>query len=60
MPKLRRMRLCGIGHDSARFDDVTLDFTDRQGRPTNSVVWLRNGGRKNVAAESVICRYPAK
>ena len=27
MPKLRRMRLCGIGHDSARFDDVTLDFT---------------------------------
>jgi len=40
------MRLCGIGHDSARFNDVTLDFTDRQGRPTNSVLWLRNGGGK--------------
>lgn len=46
MPRLRRMRLYGIGHDSARFDDVTLDFTDRQGRPTNSVLWLRNGGGK--------------
>lgn len=46
MPRLRRMRLCGIGHDSARFDDVTLDFTDRDGRPTNSVLWLRNGGGK--------------
>ena len=46
MPKLRRMRLCGIGHDSARFDDVTLDFTDREGRPTNSILWLRNGGGK--------------
>ena len=47
MPRLRRMRLCGIGHDSARFDDVTLEFTDRQGRPTNSVLWLRNGGGKS-------------
>lgn len=46
MPKLRRMRLCGIGHDNARFDDVTLDFTDREDRPTNSVLWLRNGGGK--------------
>jgi chromosome segregation ATPase len=40
------MRLCGIGHDSARFNDVTLDFVDRHGRPTNSVLWLRNGGGK--------------
>lgn len=46
MPKLRRMRLVSIGHDSARFSDVTLNFTDRSGRPTNSVVWLRNGGGK--------------
>lgn len=46
MPKLRRMRLCGIGHDSARFNDLTLEFTDRQGRPANSVLWLRNGGGK--------------
>ena len=25
---------------------MTLDFTDRQGRPTNSILWLRNGGGK--------------
>ena len=41
------MRLSSIGHDSARFDDLTLDFTDRQGSPTNSVLWLRNGGGKS-------------
>lgn len=46
MPKLRRMRLVSIGHNSARFSDVTLNFTNRNGRPTNSVVWLRNGGGK--------------
>ena len=47
MPRLCRMRLSSIGHDSARFDDLTLDFTDRKGRPTNSVLWLRNGGGKS-------------
>ena len=46
MPKLRRMRLVSIGHDSARFQDVTLSFVDRAGRPTNSIIWLRNGGGK--------------
>jgi hypothetical protein len=46
MPKLRRMRLSSIGYNSARFDDVILDFTDRDGHPTNSIVWLRNGGGK--------------
>lgn len=46
MPKLRRMRLVSIGHESARFSDVTLNFTDRHGHPTNSVLWLRNGGGK--------------
>lgn len=46
MPKLRRMRLVSIGHDDARFEDVTLRFTDRAGKPTNSVIWLRNGGGK--------------
>jgi DNA repair exonuclease SbcCD ATPase subunit len=40
------MRLASIGHESARFEDVTLRFTDRAGEPTNSVVWLRNGGGK--------------
>lgn len=46
MPKLRRIRLSCIGYDSARFDDVVLDFTNREGQPTNSIVWLRNGGGK--------------
>ena len=46
MPRLRRVRLASIGHESARFEDVILDFTERSGRPVNSVVWLRNGGGK--------------
>ena len=46
MPKLRRIRLVSVGHDSARFEDVTLDLTDHQERPTNSILWLRNGGGK--------------
>ncbi len=46
MPKLRRVRMVSIGHDSARFEDVVLDFTDHQDRPTNSILWLRNGGGK--------------
>jgi chromosome segregation ATPase len=40
------MRLISIGHEDARFEDVTLRFTDRAGNPTNSVIWLRNGGGK--------------
>jgi hypothetical protein len=40
------MRLVCIGHDGARFEDVCLNFTDRTGSPTNSVIWLRNGGGK--------------
>jgi hypothetical protein len=40
------MRLVSVGHESARFEDVTLRFTNRAGDPTNSVIWLRNGGGK--------------
>ena len=39
-------RLVSMGHDSARFSDVTLKFTGRNGGTTNSVIWLRNGGGK--------------
>ena len=46
MPKLRRVRMVSVGHDSARFEDVVLDFTDHNERPTNSILWLRNGGGK--------------
>jgi len=40
------MRLVSIGHDRARFEDVTLNFLNRAGKPSNSIVWLRNGGGK--------------
>lgn len=46
MPRLRKMRLVSIGHNDSRYSDVTLKFTDRGDRPTNSVLWLRNGGGK--------------
>src|SRR6185503_3645333 len=46
MPKLRRLRLISIGHDRARFENVTLTFLNRVAAPANSVVWLRNGGGK--------------
>jgi len=28
-------------------DDLTLDFLDAQGKPTDSTIWLRNGGGKS-------------
>ena len=46
MPRLRRVRLASIGHPSARFDDVVLNFVNRSDQPSNSVLWLRNGGGK--------------
>lgn len=47
MPRLCRLRLVSIGHPSARFSDVTLDFRDGDGRATHSTLWLRNGGGKS-------------
>ena len=47
MPRLTRMRLVCVGHPNARFDDVTLNFQDHQGRATDSTLWLRNGGGKS-------------
>tara|TARA_R110002049_G_scaffold4601_5_gene32469 strand:- start:654423 stop:658901 length:4479 start_codon:yes stop_codon:yes gene_type:complete len=38
--------MVSIGHRSARFEDVTLPLTDDADQPTNSVIWLRNGGGK--------------
>lgn len=46
MPRLCRLRLISVGHPGARFHDVTLDFRDAHGEPTDSTVWLRNGGGK--------------
>lgn len=47
MPRLCRLRLVSIGHSSARFPDVTLDFRDGSGHATHSTLWLRNGGGKS-------------
>lgn len=47
MPRLCRLRLVSVGHPSARFGDVTLDFRDKEGAATHSSLWLRNGGGKS-------------
>lgn len=47
MPKLTRLRLVCVGHSNARFEDVTLNFQDAAGNPTDSTLWLRNGGGKS-------------
>lgn len=46
MPRLLRLRLVSVGHAGARFDDLVLDLRDRAGMPTDSTLWLRNGGGK--------------
>ena len=47
MPKLARLRFVSIGHNSARMQDLTLDFCDQAGSPSDSILWLRNGGGKS-------------
>lgn len=46
MPRLTRIRLVSVGHAGARFDDLLLDLRERSGGPTDSTLWLRNGGGK--------------
>ena len=43
---LRRVHMESIGHPDARFDPLTTDFTDIDGTPTSSVLWLENMGGK--------------
>jgi hypothetical protein len=47
MPHLIRLRIVSAGHPAARMEDITFDFTDSDGRPVDSVIWLRNGGGKS-------------
>ncbi|QKV73420.1 hypothetical protein [Amycolatopsis sp. Hca4] len=47
---LAGLRLHSVGERSARFTDLSLDFTapeDEAPAPADSVVWLRNGGGKS-------------
>jgi hypothetical protein len=47
MAKLLRLHLSCVGHKDARFFPLTLEFRNRQGDPTDCVVWLMNGGGKS-------------
>ncbi len=47
MLQLRRVRLRSIGHPNARFAPLDLDLLGDDGRPTHTVLWLRNGGGKS-------------
>ncbi len=47
MPKLARLRFVSIGHTNARMQDLTLNFCDQSGLPSDSTIWLRNGGGKS-------------
>lgn len=47
MPGLRRLHFASVGHRDARLAPLTLDLRDERGHPTDSVLWLRNGGGKS-------------
>ena len=47
MPKLSRLRFVSIGHPNARMQDLTLNLNDQSGIPSDSTIWLRNGGGKS-------------
>src|SRR5258706_7824896 len=47
MPRIVRVRFLHIGHENARMDDLELRLHDKQGRATDSTIWLRNGGGKS-------------
>lgn len=48
MARLARIHFAGLGTDSARFNPVTLDLCDPNGRAGHAVMWLRNGGGKTT------------
>jgi len=46
MYRLTRVHLDSVGSKAARFANLTLDFTDDEHNPLDTIVWLRNGGGK--------------
>lgn len=50
--RLRAILLDGLGYDEARFSPLRLDFTDGA-EPTDTVVWLDNGGGKTSLSSLV-------
>lgn len=48
MPKLTRLHLTGIGHKDAKFDKLSVRFTNDRGQPAHTLLWLPNGGGKSL------------
>ncbi len=48
MARLRRLYYDTIGHPEARFMDLEIPLTGEDGAPTETVVWLMNGGGKSA------------
>ncbi|GGM21740.1 hypothetical protein ACFFX1_00780 [Dactylosporangium sucinum] len=46
--RIRRIHLDRVGSPAARFRDVWLDLTGRDGRPLDTILWMRNGGGKST------------
>jgi len=44
---LRRVHFASVGHRDARLAPLTLALVGEDGRPSHSVLWLRNGGGKS-------------
>lgn len=47
MPRVSRIRYVNLGHDNARMEDLILDLRDSGGVPTDTAIWLDNGGGKS-------------
>lgn len=47
MPQISRIRYVNLGHDNARMEDLILDLRDGEGQPTDTALWLDNGGGKS-------------
>jgi hypothetical protein len=52
---LRRIHMESVGHPDARFDPLTVSFTDIAGVPTATVLWLENMGGKTSWLSLVFC-----
>ncbi|WP_033342662.1 cell division protein ZapA [Catenuloplanes japonicus] len=46
--QMRRIHLDRIGSPAARFRDVTIEMTGRDGAPLDTILWMRNGGGKST------------
>ncbi|WP_433082442.1 hypothetical protein ACQP1P_01770 [Dactylosporangium sp. CA-052675] len=46
--RIRRIYLDRIGSPAARFREVWLDLTGRDGAPLDTILWMRNGGGKST------------